>query len=88
MGKKYSEIKRAYGLLNNAHMVSFGEFIELISLVRLGSSVSLVDVPLEVCNSLLANMQPATMNCANGEILTTEQRDLLRAEQIREVFAL
>lgn len=79
-------VQRAFGVLNNAHMISFTEFINLISLVRLGSSMKILDLPLNVLSSLLISLQPATMNCMSGKDLLPEQRDLLRAKYIKEVF--
>ncbi len=80
------KVQRAFGVLTSAHMISFTEFINLISLVRLGSCINILDLPLSVLNSLLISLQPATMNCNSGLDLSPQERDLLRAKQIKEVL--
>lgn len=80
------KIYRAYGLLRSAHMLSCNEFTSLISLVRLGACAGLIDVKLETLTRLLVQMQPATLNVESGKANNAQQRDLLRAQKVREAL--
>lgn len=80
------KIYRAYGLLKSAHMLSCNEFTSLISLVRLGACAGLIDVKLETLTRLLVQMQPATLNVESGKANNAQQRDLLRAQKVREAL--
>jgi protein arginine kinase len=80
------KIYRAYGLLKSAHMLSCNEFTSLISLVRLGAAEKLIDVKLETLNRLLIEMQPATLNTISQKANSAAERDLLRAEKVREAL--
>jgi protein arginine kinase len=80
------KIYRAYGLLKSAHMLSCNEFTSLVSLVRLGAAEKLIDVKLETLNRLLIEMQPATLNTISQKANSAAERDLLRAEKVREAL--
>lgn len=80
------KIYRSYGILQSAHMLSCNEFTQLISLVRLGASASLLNVPVETLSGLLIEMQPATINTAEGKALSSTERDAIRAEKVRNAL--
>ncbi len=80
------KVFRAVGILKNARLLSNDEFMELISLVRMGTSRGVFDLPLEKINELIVNMQPATINAAQGKSLEPAERDALRAKSIREML--
>lgn len=84
--KVIDKIYRAYGILKSAHMISGAEFTSLVSLVRLGAQGGLIDVPLETLSELLINMQPATLNTKQGKALSSSERDVLRAECVRQAL--
>ena len=44
---------RAYGLLTNCRLLSANEAIENLSVLRMGISLGLIDLPVEVCSSLI-----------------------------------
>ena len=77
------KIWRARGILSSARLLSGDEFMELISLVRMGVARELFDIPMEKINELIVQMQPATINAANGQDLPPAKRDALRAETVR-----
>lgn len=81
------KVWRALGILQTARLLSGDEFMELISLVRLGCAAGLLDTPLEKVNELMISMQPATITAAQGKSLTPQQRDAIRAEQVRAVLS-
>ena len=80
------KIFRALGVLKNARLLSTDEFMELISVVRLGAARGLVEADIEKLNDLIVNMQPATISVANGEADGPAARDALRAKTVRETL--
>ncbi len=78
-------VYRAYGVLSNAHKISFSEAMELFSKVRLGIYLGLhVDTRLETINKLMIFTQPAHLQESEGKELSVSQRDIVRARIIRE----
>jgi protein arginine kinase len=56
------KVYRAYGILANAHMISTQEAMKLLSIVRMGIDLNVIDrVPAETLNHLMINIQPATL---------------------------
>ncbi len=81
------KIFRAYGILKHARLLSTEEFMELVSLVRLGAARGIIDVNIEKINELIVNMQPATVSAANENADTAAARDAVRAAAVREALA-
>ena len=84
--KFIDKIWRSYGILKTAHMLSCNEFTDLISLVRLGASQGMLDIPLDTLSRLLIEMQPATINAVQGKNLTPTERDVFRAKTVKETL--
>lgn len=80
------KIYRAYGIINSAYMMSCHEFMELASYVRLGAACGLIDADIMKTDELMIDLQPATMNASHGKDFTVQQRDKLRAKEIKEKF--
>ena len=81
----YNHIGRAYGILANAHSISSKETMNLLSLLRLGVEVGLFPAmqgPL--VDELFILTQPAHLQKQHLEKLSAEERDLLRADMLRE----
>lgn len=81
------KIFRALGVLKNARLLSTDEFMEFISVVRLGAARGLIDIPVEKINELIVNMQPATVSAANEDATNPTARDAVRAKAVREALA-
>lgn len=78
------EIYRALGLLKNARIMSDDEAFKLLSKVRLGVSMEIVDgVSLEKIQSLMINTKENTLKTVLKEDLSREEEDIKRAEYIR-----
>ncbi|MFH1492748.1 MAG: protein arginine kinase [Candidatus Omnitrophota bacterium] len=76
---------RAFGILENAHIISSNETIELLSMVRLGLDLKLLrDIDKKLLNELLILTQPAHLQKISGKKLTPTERDSKRASLIRE----
>ena len=79
-------IYRSKGILQSAYKLSSKELVGLTSLVLLGAEQKLIDVPTEKLASMNILLMPATLKKAEGENLTRDERDILRAKRIREVL--
>ena len=81
----YNHIGRAYGILANAHSISSKETMNLLSLMRLGVDVGLFPgVDRALVDELFILTQPAHLQKQHSEKLSAEERDLLRADMVRE----
>jgi len=81
----YNHIGRSYGILANAHSVSSKETMNLLSLMRLGIDLGLfpgIDRPLT--DELFILIQPAHLQRQHAEKLSGEERDLIRADMLRD----
>ena len=83
------KVWRAYGLLRYCRAVSSQEVINLCSAVRLGVALGLPGLcPLHVVNELLVLTQPAHLQRHFGGDLTPPERNVYRAQLVRERLAL
>jgi protein arginine kinase len=81
----YNHIGRAYGILANAHSISSKETMNLLSLMRLGVDMTLFPgVERSLVDELFIMTQPAHLQKQHSEKLSAEERDLLRADMVRE----
>ncbi len=81
----YNHIGRAYGILANAHSISSKETMNLLSLLRLGVDMGLFPgVDRALADELFILTQPAHLQQQHSEKLSAEERDLLRADMLRE----
>jgi protein arginine kinase len=79
------KIWRAYGLLQNARVLSSRELMSLVSAVRLGVSLGIITgVPIAVLNGLMILMQPAHLQKISRKKMDVNERDIKRAELVRE----
>jgi protein arginine kinase len=81
----FNHIGRAYGILANAHSISSKETMNLLSLMRLGIDVGLFPgVDRSLVDELFILTQPAHLQKQYSEKLSAEERDLIRADMVRE----
>lgn len=87
--KLFDKIGRAYGILQNAHLLSSGETMNLLSLVRLGIDLGVFpDIGRASVDRLFIEAQPGhVQNTASASELAPAARDELRATHIRARFA-
>lgn len=76
-------IFRAYGVLKYARMIDTSEFMELISLVRLGAVKGVINMDCAQIEALMIHMQPATISLSVDRPLDRIERDKLRAQLVR-----
>jgi len=81
----YNHIGRAYGILANAHSISSKEAMNLLSLFRLGLDLGLFPaVDRALVEELFLTTQRAHLQKQYSDKLTAEERDLIRADMVRE----
>lgn len=82
--KLVDRIWRSYGTLRSAHIITSNETIELLSAIRLGVDMDIIkDITIPVINELFILTQPAHLQKIEKRNLTSQERDLKRAEIIR-----
>jgi protein arginine kinase len=78
------KISRSFGILKSAHIITSQETIELLSMVRLGCDLGMVrDIDRRTINELFITIQPAHLQKLEDKKLTSQERDIKRAELIR-----
>jgi protein arginine kinase len=78
------KINRSFGILKSAHIISSQETTELLSLVRLGCDLGIIkDINRRTINELFIITQPAHLQKIENKKLSSQERDLKRAELIR-----
>lgn len=84
--KKLSDrISRAYGILSYANAISSEETMELLSSVRLGVNLKLIrGLSINTINELFILSQPVHLQKIAKRSLKPDERDVFRAELIRE----
>jgi protein arginine kinase len=87
-GKLFDKVGRAYGILQNGHLLSSSEAMNLLSLIRLGVDLGVfADSYRSVIDRLFIEAQPGHLQHAQKGEFEPNQRDLLRAERLRSEFA-
>ncbi len=79
-------IYRAYGVLKYARLIDTNEFMELISLVRLGAVKGIINMDCAQIEALMIHMQPATISLSVDRPLDRIERDKLRAMLVRQAL--
>lgn len=81
----YDKIWRALGILKSSRLMSSNEALVHLSMLRLGMDLGIIkNLSKEVLNSLFIIIQPAHLQKINGRELTHQERDVIRAELLRE----
>lgn len=80
------KIYRSWGILRSAYKLTSNELTNLISFVRMGAGEGIIDVPPEKLTEMFIELQPATINVAEGKTLSQSERDVLRAEKVRKAL--
>ncbi|HQJ15368.1 MAG TPA: protein arginine kinase [Candidatus Omnitrophota bacterium] len=83
-GMLEDKISRSFGILKSAHIITSQETTELLSLVRLGCDLGIIkDINRRHVNELFLLIQPAHLQKIENKKLTSQERDIKRAELIR-----
>lgn len=87
--KMEDQIWRALGALKAVRLISSAEAIQLLSLVQVGVDVGILtgQITHADLNQLFLLIQPAHLQKINGRELNTTDRDMVRAERVRNYFS-
>ncbi|RQD78102.1 MAG: protein arginine kinase [Candidatus Syntrophonatronum acetioxidans] len=77
---------RALGILSNARIMGSQEAIQLISDLRLGMDLGLIEMERRLLNQLLVVIRPAYLQKMQEKELDSYERDVCRATIIREML--
>lgn len=81
----FNQIGRAYGILANSHIITSKEAMNMLSFMRLGSDLgAFPGVNRSFTDELFILTQPAHLQRLHTGKLTADERDLLRADMIRD----
>jgi protein arginine kinase len=79
------KILRAYGILKHARVLSSEEAMNLLSAIRLGHAMNIIDgLDISLVNEILLLSQPAHLQKFYGSELDSNRRDFVRAQMVRE----
>jgi protein arginine kinase len=77
-------VARAFGILSKARMMTSGEALDLLSTLRLGLDLGLIDeFSRRDVDMLFIAIQPAHLQKLENKDLEPEQRDVVRADMLR-----
>ena len=81
------KVWRSLGILKTARALSTHEFMNLISAVRFGQYLNLYDKPsMKTLNELMVLVQPGHIQALNGKQIDPAERDVIRADTVRQRF--
>jgi len=82
-------INRSLGILKSARIITSQETIELLSMVRLGCDLGMVKgINQSHINELFIITQPAHLQKIEGKKLSSQERDVKRAQIIRDKLSI
>ena len=80
----HDKVQRAVGTLQNAMMITSEETMDLLSSVRLGINLGLVeDITIPAVNELFIHTQPAHLQKLMGSALDGDEGNAARARYLR-----
>lgn len=78
-------VARAFGILSNARLISSSEALNLLSALRLGSDLKMIDQVSRLdIDTLFISTQPAHLQKTHQQMPEAEQRDCMRALILRD----
>lgn len=82
-------VARAFGTLSNARMMSSSEALNLLSTLRLGLDLNMIDqFSRREVDMLFIAIQPAHLQKLEKKTLEAEERDVVRAEMLRDFMEI
>lgn len=86
--KLHDQVSRAFGILRSAHTITSEETMHLLSSVRMGINLGLVDgIEIPTVNELFIHTQPAHLQKIRKSTLESAERNVARAAYLRERLA-
>lgn len=81
------KIWRSLGILKTARILTTQEALNLLSNVRMGKEMGIIEDAGIGMNKILVDVQPATLQLSYGRELSPKERDIERARLVRESLA-
>jgi len=79
------KVWRSYGILMNARVLTSNEVMNLLSALRMGLSLELIDkISYKEINELMIMTQPAHLQKFVGREMDNTERDMIRADLVRD----
>ncbi len=86
--KLHDQVARAFGILQSAHTITSEETMHLLSSVRMGINLGLVDgIGVPTVNELFIHTQPAHLQKIRNAHLESSERNVARAAYLRQRLA-
>lgn len=79
-------IMRAWGILTNAYKIDTAEFMQNMSLIKLGASLGILKVKTSALDEIIVACRPANLSLRSGRKLDALERDIYRAEFLRDIL--
>ena len=79
-----NKVWRAYGILQNSRLLTSQESISLLSTLRLGIELSIINLKMDLINELDVLTLPAHIQKIMGKSLSPQERDRARAKLVRD----
>lgn len=81
-------VGRSLGILSNAHILTSKEALDLLSGLRLGIDLNIIDcMETRVLDDLLLQIRPGHLQRREGRALKAQERDIARAQLVRTMLA-
>ena len=76
------------GILSHCERISYAEFLQLASSVKLGAALGFLDISeFSWLDDFISSMRPANLSLFTDVELTPAERDVYRARECRNTFA-
>ncbi len=86
--KTMDRARKAYGILTNAVMLDYKEFLTHVAWVKLGAMLGMINISdIEEIDELIIKVRPANLCEEQGKKLSALARDLFRAELVSNKLA-
>ena len=80
--------KKAYGVLSNAVLLGYDEFLNEISKLKLGAMLGYIDIDdIGKLDNLIVNVRPANISYVYGKQLSDLERDICRADMVKKFLS-
>jgi len=81
-------VYRAYGILTNARTITSEEALSLLSDMKLGVDLKIIDgIEGDIFQKIMISMQPAYLQYSMGKEMSPGERDVNRAQIIRDLLS-
>jgi protein arginine kinase len=81
--KTMDRVRKSFGILTNAVMLSYSEFLSHVAQVKLGAMLGMINIAdISAIDDLIISVRPANICEQYGKRLSELDRDLFRAESV------